>query len=289
MVLIYEFVDGEDPTSLSQILWKYGIAHRIMQTNGHDQLWLVKPSQSHDAMEILKSWLADPNLDTSNVRPTRQRSSLSSLVSSWHRSPMTLVFLALTFLVALVTGLGEYLDVVSWFTITSFDIVGNRIRFLPIEQVWQQGEYWRLLTPTFLHFGAAHLIFNSLWVWDIGRRLERLIGSVGWLVFALVVSIVSNVGQFLINGYPLFGGLSGLVYGLVGFAWLVSMLVPSWPTLISKPLMVFFAAWLALGYTDVLATLGLGNMANEAHLLGLISGLVLAALYAGYRRLIKHL
>lgn len=286
MLLIYEFTEGEDPASLSKVLWKYGIGHRIMQGNGRNQLWLVNPAQSHDAMAILQSWQASPDTDITPARPVRKSSS--SFFVGWRRSPVTIVVLLLSFFVALLTGLGEYLDIVSWFTITSFDIVGNRIRFLPIEEVWAQGEYWRLLTPAFLHFGAAHLIFNSLWVWDIGRRVERLIGSLGWLCFAVIVCVVSNVGQFVINGYPLFGGLSGLVYGLVGFAWLAPILVSAWPEIISKPLMVFFAAWLVLGYTDILASFGLGNMANEAHLLGLISGLVLAAVFAGYHRLFKR-
>ena len=166
--------------------------------------------------------------------------------------------------------------------------MGNRIQFDPLAEVLSKGEYWRLLTPAFLHSGIAHLIFNSLWVWEVGRKLERLMGSLIWLAFAVFVSVVSNIGQYLINGYPLFGGLSGLVYGLIAFAWVMPYLIKGWPPIISKPLMIFFVVWLMAGYTDVFSALGLGNMANEAHLMGLVSGLVFAGVYSLLWKLIKQ-
>ncbi len=287
MLLIYEFASNEDPASLSKVLWKQGISHRILQSDHGNQLWLLDPKQSHGAMAILESWQHDPHADFM-VHDTQTVSKPSRLLADWHMSPLTIALLAATFAVAVITGLGEYLENVGWFTISSFEVLGNRIRFYPLEEVLAQGEYWRLFTPALIHFGAAHLIFNALWVWDLGRKVERLIGSVAWLLFTLSVSVVSNVGQYLINGSPLFGGLSGLVYGLVGFAWLMPILVKGWPKIISKPLMVFFTAWLVLGYTDVFAMLGLGNMANEAHLIGLMSGLILAGVYSLYFKVFKR-
>ncbi|MBJ7551946.1 rhomboid family intramembrane serine protease [Marinomonas ostreistagni] len=289
MVLLYEFAVNESPESLSKILWQQRIGHRIVQSNSHDQLWVLDPSDTHQAMELLQLWQQSPTeeVELTNVTPRHKKPS-SPIFQQWHKSPMALAFIVLSCLVAVITGLGDYLDTISWFTISSFEVIGNRIQFDPLAEVLSKGEYWRLLTPAFLHFGIAHLIFNSLWVWEVGRKLERLMGSLIWLAFAIFVSVVSNIGQYLMNGYPLFGGLSGLVYGLIAFAWVMPYLIKGWPAIISKPLMVFFVVWLIAGYTDVFSILGLGNMANEAHLMGLVSGLVFAGIYSLLWKLIKQ-
>lgn len=288
MVLIYEFALNEHPQKLSKLLWKQRISHRIIQENGNNQLWIVNPNDAEQALNILQLWQHNPDANlgassSSSVKVTTRPNSFKD----WHKSPMTLALLALTAIVGFITGLGDYLDTLGWFTISSFNIIGNQVQFDPLSVVLEKGEYWRLVTPALIHFGAAHLIFNALWVWEVGRKIERLIGSLVWLVFALFVMIASNVGQYVINGYPLFGGLSGLVYGVVSFAWVMPILVPGWPKIISKPLMIFFVVWLLIGYTDVLSVFGLGSMANEAHLLGLVAGLVFAGLYSLVWKLFK--
>ncbi|HAD47374.1 MAG TPA: rhomboid family intramembrane serine protease, partial [Idiomarina sp.] len=72
--------------------------------------------------------------------------------------------------------------------------------------------------------------------------------------------------QYVVSG-PNFGGLSGVVYGLLGFCWLYSFgrRTPLW---LPPGLIVFMVGWLILGYTGVLWV----NIANEAHLAGLLSG-----------------
>lgn len=282
MLLIYEFSASESPALISKTLWQHNIGHRIIHTGEHDQLWLLNPAHANDAMALIQQWQTSPNVEIKPTAETRKKRAAKAehFFQDWHKTPMTFVFLLISLLVAVITGLGNYLDTVSWFTISSFNIIGNQIQFAPLSQVLAEGEYWRLITPAFLHFGFAHIIFNSLWVWEIGRKLERLMGSLAWLIFAIAVCIASNVGQYLINGYPLFGGLSGLVYGLVAFAWVMPILLKGWPTIVPKPLMIFFTIWLVAGYTDIFSVIGLGSIANEAHLLGLVSGLAFAGMYS---------
>ncbi|SBS31293.1 Rhomboid protease GlpG [Marinomonas aquimarina] len=288
MLLIYEFAINEQPHALSKLLWQHRIGHRIVQANNRDQLWILNPADAQQTQTLLELWQQDPSQAQQWVSDAPRR-AINPNLAGWHKSPITITTLLVAALIALITGFGENLETLSWFTISSFDIIGgNRIQFEALSTVLEKGEYWRLLTPAFIHFGAAHLIFNALWVWEVGRKLERLMGSLAWLVFALCVAIASNVGQYVINGYPLFGGLSGLVYGLIAFAWAMPWLVRGWPAIISKPLMVFFVIWLILGYTDVFSVIGLGNMANEAHLLGLISGLACAGVYSVMWKLFKR-
>ena len=71
---------------------------------------------------------------------------------------------------------------------------------------------------------------------------------------------------------PNFGGLSGVVYGLLGFCWIHSFLNPNKPALVSTAIVGFMLIWLVLGFADVLFV----GMANWAHLGGLLSGMVFA-------------
>ena len=77
------------------------------------------------------------------------------------------------------------------------------------------GQYWRLVTPVFLHFGWLHIAFNCLWLWELGGRVERVMGHVNMLLLFLAIAVVSNVCQFVFGGAGLFGGMSGVVYGLM--------------------------------------------------------------------------
>ncbi|WDE11675.1 rhomboid family intramembrane serine protease GlpG [Thalassomonas haliotis] len=137
----------------------------------------------------------------------------------------------------------------------------------------------RLLGPAFFHFSWLHIVFNTMWWWQLGGSVEKVLGK-GVLVHLLLLSaITANVGQYLVSGAN-FGGLSGVVYGLVGFVWWMGWLAPEKGLFLSKPIVGFLLFWLLLGYADVLPI----NMANTAHLLGLISGCLLALAQAVWKK-----
>lgn len=77
------------------------------------------------------------------------------------------------------------------------------------------GEYWRLITPVFLHFDAGHLLINLLGIWIFGARLEGVIGSFKLAVVALVSGFAGVVAGYAFHDHPS-GGASGMVLGLVG-------------------------------------------------------------------------
>jgi GlpG protein len=131
----------------------------------------------------------------------------------------------------------------------------------------------RLLGPAFFHFSWMHIVFNTMWWWQIGGAIERDLGKGALINLFLISAIASNLGQFIVSG-PNFGGLSGVVYALVGYVWWYGWLAPEKGLSLSKPIIGFLLFWLLLGYVDVLPV----NMANTAHLLGLVSGCLLAAL-----------
>lgn len=131
----------------------------------------------------------------------------------------------------------------------------------------------RLLGPALFHFSLLHVAFNTMWWWQLGGSIEKTLGKRTLINLFLVSAIVSNVGQFLVSG-PYFGGLSGVVYALVGFVWWMGWLAPDKGLSLSKPIIGFLLFWLVLGFVDLLPV----NVANTAHLLGLLSGCLLALL-----------
>ena len=136
-----------------------------------------------------------------------------------------------------------------------------------------KGQVWRLITPDFLHFSWPHIIFNSVMLWFLGSQVEFIDGRTRLLVLALVASLLSNGLQYLVTG-PLFGGLSGVVYAIMGYCWLSQRRLPRFQ--FPPALITFALAWMVLGFTPLPNMLGMGNMANEAHLGGFVAGLLVA-------------
>ncbi|MFT4520779.1 MAG: GlpG protein, partial [Halioglobus sp.] len=147
------------------------------------------------------------------------------------------------------------------------------------------GQYWRLVTPVFLHFGWMHIVFNSLWMWDLGEKVESVMGRFNMLMLFLAIAVVSNICQYLFGGPGLFGGMSGVVYGLLGFAWVGPLLQPKWLIQPSKGIMLFMVGWLLLCLLGIIEVLGFGAIANAAHIGGLVSGAVLGGVFGLSSRL----
>ena len=78
-----------------------------------------------------------------------------------------------------------------------------------------------------------------------------------------------NIAEFFASG-PRFGGLSGVVYALLGYSWLRARLQPACGLTMPPALMGFMLIWLVLGFFDMLGT----PTANMAHLVGLLVGLL---------------
>ncbi|MFT2089396.1 rhomboid family intramembrane serine protease GlpG [Paraglaciecola sp. 2405UD69-4] len=141
----------------------------------------------------------------------------------------------------------------------------------PLADLAKNWQWWRLLGPALIHFSAMHIAFNLLWWWMLGKQLEHTFGTSCLVLLFGFSALISNVAQLLITG-PSFGGLSGVVYALVGCVWWLGWLKPSWGISLPKPMVGFLLVWLLVGYLDVLPV----NMANTAHTAGLICGCVFA-------------
>lgn len=140
------------------------------------------------------------------------------------------------------------------------------------------GEWWRLWSPVLLHANAMHLLGNLLWWWLLGRLVEQ--SQSGWqlLAVAATVALASNTGQFLYYGNN-FGGLSGVVYGLLGYMWLYPLLNPRIGFRLNPVIVRFMLIMMALGFVGGLDFLVGGPLANVAHLMGLMAGCALGLVF----------
>lgn len=160
--------------------------------------------------------------------------------------------------------------------------IGSAVYPIPRWMVYgglTEGHYWRLITPIFVHFGLVHFIFNALWLAILGTRVERLSGSIHLLLLIFITGLISNMGQFVWSGSVGFGGMSGVIYGLLGYIWIRNLLSPDPLLLIPKEVIGFMLFWLFFCMTGIPTfLLGIG-IANAAHFLGLLMGMLLGLVF----------
>ncbi|NQZ09782.1 MAG: rhomboid family intramembrane serine protease GlpG [Algicola sp.] len=147
----------------------------------------------------------------------------------------------------------------------------------PAQGIFGSVEVWRWFTPALYHFGLLHIVFNLLWWRMLAGLLEKHFSPSLLILFTLFAAVISNFAQFVVSGHNQFGGLSGVVYALMGFCWLYGRLKPEQSVKLADPLFVFGLIWLVMGYTKVLLW---SNIANTAHLSGLLAGLAFAVVIA---------
>lgn len=87
-------------------------------------------------------------------------------------------------------------------------------------------EWWRLITAAFLHIGFEHLLFNNLTIYFIGIDLEKLMGSVRFLVLFIIASIGGNLFSFALNTNVSAGASTG-IFGLFVAYIILSRMYPS--------------------------------------------------------------
>jgi membrane associated rhomboid family serine protease len=138
---------------------------------------------------------------------------------------------------------------------------------------------WRLVTSMLPHVNGLHLVFNFCWLWTFGTVLERSLGA--WRYAALVVAVesVSAAAEYalLVGGI----GLSGVVYGFLGFLW-ARRSDPRFQPFVQPATVWLFVFWFLLCLALTLADIW--PVANVAHAAGAIAGVALGALPANTAR-----
>jgi rhomboid protease GluP len=140
------------------------------------------------------------------------------------------------------------------------------------------GEWWRLFTSMFLHFGVLHLLFNMWALWSLGPLAERLFGSVYYFVLYLFAGLCGSVASLLWHPYLNSAGASGAIFGVLG-GLLAFMVNPGTriPASISaaqrNSALIFIAYNLLNGFSH-------SGIDNADHIGGLLGGFAMGWLLA---------
>lgn len=149
----------------------------------------------------------------------------------------------------------------------------------------ERGEYWRLFTATFMHFGFQHLLNNMVLLGSAGQILEKALGKIKFLILYLVAGIggcALSYGQMLYSGeYAVAAGASGSIFGIIGaLAWILILHKGQYETLTGKGMVMMIILSLYYGVST-------GDVDNWGHIGGLIMGFLMGIIF--YRRNTKEI
>ena len=261
-----------DLRPLVVILRSRAIAHHITEESGKLVVWTRSEPDAQLVQDCFDAWqsgeLQVP--DSALVSAPAMlpiKSIIQNLLNAAWTAPVTVTVLMISLIVALVSSAGA--DTVAIRAMFFPDLNRNGVS-LSDPMVWL-----RMITPAFLHFGLIHLVFNSLWLWYFGRMMEPILKPGRYALVLIWMALACNLAQFLCSDATNFGGLSGVVYGQIGFVWLWQSVLPrSRLRLPPAMIMVFLAALILM---EVLAS---SYIASAAHAGGLVSGMLAGVLLA---------
>ncbi len=265
MIQLLVLGDARMAQALVDYLATLGIPCELTQSELGVSVWLADERRLAQAQQEVKRFLAEPShpryMEASwqsgraDARIDYSKGMTDPVTDFLHQAgPLTLVV------------------IIACLAIYALDAIGlpifDELAFHPTLAQFTDWQAWRYITPAFIHFSVLHLVFNLLWWWYLGGQIEQRLGSGKLFILLIVGAALPNIAEFFASG-PRFGGLSGVVYALLGYSWLRARLQPACGLAMPPALMGFMLVWLVLGFFDMLGT----STANMAHLVGLLVGL----------------
>lgn len=277
-------------STFSQFLTESGLRHRITEA-GEEQIVWVSTEEEREAVLVAYEHFRRGDLPATATVPVRPGQT-TRFKADLLRSPMTLTIIIanlICFPATLGVEDGTLSEWLRELTLLDFREMGDQLYFANLEYTFESGQWWRLITPMLLHFGFLHIVFNLLWVWEIGRRIEVMCGAGYLLAIVLVSSLTANLTQYFMSGAGLFGGMSGVVFGLLGYGFVWSQMLPRQTLGLPKGIYIFMLVFLVVGFTGAIDLLGLGSLANGAHLGGLLGGVAVGILAVFLHQLLARI
>jgi GlpG protein len=288
------YLDREDiATRFSDFLFSQGIKNQVeSETNGAWAIWVhdeelldrgrqfldefrLNPEQSkytQAAGAARRTLEEEAELDAKARERFFDRRKLFPRHGRYGIGPLTFALMAICVVVAVRTKLGEPSAELANLFISQFRSGLPEVR---------HGEVWRLITPIFVHFGILHIVFNMMWLFHLGSMIEGRLGSGMLALQVLIIGIIANLAQYVVAG-PGFGGMSGVVYGLLGYIWMRGRHDPGCGLYLSPQDWTMALVWFAAGF------MGFLPIANTNHAAGLITGLLWGYAAAKSGRLLRR-
>ncbi|HLJ12486.1 MAG TPA: rhomboid family intramembrane serine protease [Planctomycetaceae bacterium] len=286
-----------DAQKLVDYLLTLDIRSQIEPVENAFAVWAIDEDQVARAREEVTHFLenpADPRYERAPRlamqlrdelirREKEKRKNIIDVRRRWNvprARPLTFLLIAASCIVAVATGFGEDERGVIWqkLVIDSYEVSGQSmlVHILFAFDI-RHGQIWRLITPIFLHIGPIHLVMNMFAVHGLGTLIESRRGPVRMALMVIVIAIVSNLAQYAWDG-PRFAGMSGVAFGMFGYAWIKSEFDPDAGIAIQPSSVAMMLGWFVLCMTGLV-----GPIANMDHFVGLVAGILL-----GYGPVIKR-
>jgi GlpG protein len=276
-------LDNQDAANFfSDYLSSRGVENELeSHKDGSWTIWVFNEDKISEAQALLERFRRNPqDLEFSRTSvqerlreqqkeeaktERRQKENAREIVWSDQQTPrLAWAFIIISCLVSFLSQMGNDQSFIHWLYISEVPFLSWAQSFPEV----RQGQIWRLVTPIFMHFGPFHLLFNMLWLKDLGGMIEQRRGSLFLLLMIVVMAIVSNSAQYILQN-PYFGGMSGVVYGLLGYVWMKSKYDPASGFQLHPTTVIFMLIWFVLGFTNQF-----GYIANIVHAGGLAVGVV---------------
>ena len=267
--------------ALGETLRAHGIECVFKQQGSSLVLYVRENAPEGLLAELIHEWRLNEAASRSMIDV---RGLKLSAVRAFRGFPWTLALMLLN-VICLPAGLfltdaGEVTRMLGVLTLYPLELTTQGYVLAPVSRVVESSEWWRFVSPMLLHFSWLHITFNLLWVWEVGRRIEFAHGALWFLGVTLVASMAANGLQAWLAPMQLFGGMSGVVFAYLGYVMVWDWFRPQLKIGLSKGVYVVMIAYLALGFSGLIDLLGLGSLANGAHLGGLLAGMVLGSFRA---------
>jgi membrane associated rhomboid family serine protease len=127
-----------------------------------------------------------------------------------------------------------------------------------------QGDWWRLISAAFLHYGPLHLLLNMLALWWFGSAVEMVLGRGRYLLLYVVSGLAGSAGALIFDPNALTVGASGAIFGILGAAFVLER----------QGTYVLGGGALSIIVLNVVFTFAIPGISIGGHLGGLVGGIL---------------
>lgn len=322
MRLIGVIDDAKQAQQLSAFLLTEGIENRVDLTDDNkSEVWVKDEDQFKAALKAFGDHQSNPTdakysaaveeaIKLAKQQQRKARSINRNIVKVRHSNtqttgPIVKTIIGLSIVVAILTNFGasksldqganralQFVAVEKPLSSDLTELHGDRSDDLNVRLAsLKRGEFWRLVTPIFIHYGFMHIAINGLMFFQFGRLIEGRYGSMWMAILILVCAVLSNFAQGVvpgdIGGSPAeyytsgmlitkFGGLSGVVFGMFGFILIKQMTDPASGFHLPQSTIILLLGWMLFCMTPIASEVFKLHIANWAHGIGFIVGCALA-------------
>ncbi|HEX4372356.1 MAG TPA: rhomboid family intramembrane serine protease, partial [Puia sp.] len=221
-------------------------------------IWLIMlliPKFDEEALDKFKSGIT--------TKETDMKEALSFFLprEGFYVTPVIMDLNILIFILMVFSGLG-------FISFKSADLLAWGANYKPVTT---DGQWWRLLTNTFLHGGLMHLLANMYGLLFVGIFLEPKLGKIKYAIIYLATGIIASIASLYLHDATISIGASGAIFGLYG-VFLSLLLTKVFPKDFSKAFLT--STLIFIGYNLLMGFAGAG-IDNAAHIGGLVSGFII--------------